>query len=99
MTFAFFLKVIYEFLPLLLLSFLNLSTILSLNVSKRLREANLSSMGVKIFVRDNNLFSYEFQSPINNPTQSSIILSEKAIDLFKKKYKWNFPGEALEKVF
>ena len=73
----------------------NIFQILSLNVSKRLREANLSSMGIKIFVRDNNLFSYEFQAPINNPTQSSIILAEKAIDLFKKKYNWNFPIRAL----
>lgn len=73
----------------------NIFQILSLNVSKRLREANLSSMGIKIFIRDNNLFSYEFQAPINNPTQSSIILAEKAIDLFKKKYKWNFPIRAL----
>lgn len=73
----------------------NIFQILSLNVSKRLREANLSSMGIKIFIRDNNLFSYEFQAPISNPTQSSIILAEKAIDLFKKKYKWNFPIRAL----
>lgn len=73
----------------------NIFQILSLNVSKRLREANLSSMEIKIFIRDNNLFSYEFQAPINNPTQSSIILAEKAIDLFNKKYKWNFPIRAL----
>lgn len=73
----------------------NIFQILSLNVSKRLREANLSSMGIKIFIRDNNLLSYEFQAPISNLTQSSIILAEKAIDLFKKKYKWNFPIRAL----
>lgn len=73
----------------------NIFQILSLNVSKRLREANLSSIGIKIFIRDNNLFSFEFQAPISNPTQSSIILAEKAIDLFKKKYKWNFPIRAL----
>ena len=73
----------------------NIFQILSLNVSKRLREANLSSMGIKIFIRDNNLLSYEFQAPISNPTQSSIILAEKAIDLFKKKYNWNFPIRAL----
>lgn len=73
----------------------NIFQILSLNVSKRLREANLSSMGIKIFIRDNNLFSFEFQAPISNPTQSSIILAEKAIDLFKKKYRWNFPIRAL----
>lgn len=73
----------------------NIFQILSLNVSKRLREANLSSMGIKIFIRDNNLLSYEFQAPISNPTQSSIILAEKAIDLFKKKYKWDFPIRAL----
>lgn len=73
----------------------NIFQILALNVSKRLREANLSAMGVKIFIRDNNLFSFEFQMPINNPTQSSIILSEKAIKLFKEKYKWNFPIRGL----
>lgn len=73
----------------------NIFQILSLNVSKRLREANLSSMGIKIFIRDNNLFSFEFQAPISNPTQSSIILAEKAIDFFKKKYNWNFPIRAL----
>lgn len=73
----------------------NIFQILSLNVSRRLREANLSSMGIKIFIRDNNLFSFEFQAPISNPTQSSIILAEKAIDLFKKKYRWNFPIRAL----
>lgn len=73
----------------------NVFQILALNVSKRLREAELSSMGIKIFIRDSNLFSYEFQKPIKNPTQSSIILSEQALKLFKGKYKWSYPIRAL----
>src|SRR5699024_7979314 len=73
----------------------NIFQILSLNVSKRLRDIKLVACGVKIYIRDKNLLSYEFQMPLKNPSQSSIILAKAAMKLFKKRYDWSYPIRSL----
>ncbi|MDY3006811.1 MULTISPECIES: hypothetical protein [Anaerococcus] len=73
----------------------NVFQILSLDVSKRPREVSLSAKGIKIYMKDSNLISYEFQKSFKNPTQSSIILSEEGLKLFKEKYKWSYPIRSL----
>ena len=62
---------------------------LSFGVSKRLRENNFKATGVQITVRDNALFSRQYQCPLPFPTLSSIVLTETAFTLFMKRYDWN----------
>lgn len=61
---------------------------LSLDVSKELRKLSLKAGGVKIHVRNSNLYSREFQTKIPYDTQSSIILVKEAMKLFKERYRW-----------
>lgn len=61
---------------------------LSFSVSRRLREAGLEARGVEVFVRDTELFSRTYQRKFSLSTQSSIILADKAYELFKEKYTW-----------
>lgn len=68
---------------------------LAFSVSRRLREARLEACGVEIFVRNNELQSYNYQSPIKLASQSSIVLARSSFDLFKEKYKWDFPVRAV----
>lgn len=68
---------------------------LSFSVSRRLRQAGLEACGVEIFVRNNELQSYNFQKPIKFVSQSSIVLAREGFDLFKEKYKWDFPVRAV----
>lgn len=68
---------------------------LSFSVSRRLRQAGLEACGVEIFVRNNELQSYNFQKPIKLASQSSIVLAREGFDLFKEKYKWDFPVRAV----
>ena len=68
---------------------------LSFSVSRRLRQAGLEASGVEIFVRNNELQSYNFQKPIKLASQSSIVLAREGFDLFKEKYKWDFPVRAV----
>ncbi|MDU2599604.1 DNA polymerase IV [Anaerococcus sp.] len=73
----------------------NIMQELSFSVSKRLREAKLEAGGVEIFVRNNELQSFNFASHLQMPTQSSIIVVKKAIEVFKEKYNWSFPVRAV----
>lgn len=68
---------------------------LSFSVSKRLRKANLSAMGVEIFIRNSELQSFSFASRLPMASQSSIILAENAMEIFKNNYKWAFPIRAV----
>lgn len=68
---------------------------LSFQVSMRMREAGLEASGVEIFVRNNQLQSFHYQSPIKLASQSSIVLARAGFDLFRDKYKWDFPVRAV----
>lgn len=57
---------------------------LSFSVSRRLREAKLEARGVEVFVRNNQLQSWNFAIPLEMASQSSIILVRRAMEIFKK---------------
>ncbi|MDD7305330.1 MAG: DNA polymerase IV [Peptoniphilaceae bacterium] len=68
---------------------------LSFSVSKRLRENGLKACGIQVYVRDSKLLSQEFQVSLDQPTNASIILAQKAIKLFLKRYTWHLPVRAV----
>ncbi|MBM0046496.1 DNA polymerase IV [Anaerococcus sp. mt242] len=68
---------------------------LSFSVSRRLREAKLEARGVEVFVRNNELQSWNFAILLEMASQSSIILVRRAMEIFKKKYNWSFPVRAV----
>ncbi|WP_394011064.1 DNA polymerase IV [Anaerococcus cruorum] len=68
---------------------------LSFSVSKRLREAKLEACGVEVYVRNNELQSWNFATSLEMASQSSIILVKSAMETFKEKYKWALPVRAV----
>lgn len=68
---------------------------LSFSVSRRLRDHGLKACGVQIYIRDSNLSSQEFQIPLNQPTNASILLAKAANEIFIKKYTWHLPVRAV----
>ncbi|NLC63234.1 MAG: DNA polymerase IV [Thermoanaerobacterales bacterium] len=61
---------------------------LSQDVSKRLIDNGLLATGVQITVRDNELYSKQYQMPTKYPTYVSMELTETAMELFRKNYDW-----------
>ena len=61
---------------------------LSQNVSRRLKDEKLNACGVQISVRDNQLFSKQYQCVLPIATQSAMELAQAGIELFSKNYKW-----------
>ena len=61
---------------------------LSQNVSRRLKEEKLNACGVQISVRDNQLFSKQYQCVLSIATQSAIELAQAGINLFSANYHW-----------
>lgn len=68
---------------------------LAFSVSRRLREAKLEACGVEVYVRNNELQSWNFSTSLEMASQSSIILVKSAMDIFKEKYKWSLPVRAV----
>lgn len=68
---------------------------LSLDVSKKLREYEFQASGIQITVRDNELSNRQYQAQLKGATQSSINLTEKAMELFISKYDWSKPIRSL----
>ncbi|OLS03494.1 DNA polymerase Y family protein [Tissierella creatinophila] len=68
---------------------------LSFGVSKALRSYGYLAGGIQISVKNNNLFSKQYQRQISYPSLSSTILAEEAYDLFLEKYSWENPIRAL----
>ena len=62
---------------------------LSFSIAKRLYENNLKACGVSISIRDNRLFTRQFQTKLEVPTESGIIIAKTAYELFINKYKWD----------
>lgn len=61
---------------------------LSQEVGTKLRKQNLAATGVRIFVRDNTLFSREYQCRLPYPTQSYTEIAKAGFQLFCKRYLW-----------
>lgn len=68
---------------------------LSFGVSKALRSYGYLAGGIQISVKNNNLFSKQYQRQISYPSLSFTILAEEAYDLFLEKYSWESPIRAL----
>lgn len=68
---------------------------LAFEVSARLRRHGFRAGGVQITVKDNQLFSRQYQMPLRRSTQSSILLTEAATALFRERYPWDREVRAL----
>lgn len=68
---------------------------LAIAVGNRLIENNLEAMGLQIRVRDNKMKTHSFQETLEYSTFSSIVIRDKALELFKN-YKWINPLRFLE---
>lgn len=68
---------------------------LSQNVSRRLRDEELSATGVQIGVRDNRFVTTQYQCQLVNSTQSAFEIAKIATELFKENYIWHYKVRAL----
>lgn len=64
-------------------------------VSKQLRKAGLQATGVQLSVRDNGLYTQEFQCKLPYPTQSWKEMVDQAMKLFMARYSWHKPIRAV----
>jgi DNA polymerase-4 len=64
-------------------------------VSQRLREHGFEAATVKIYIRDNELFSFERQMRLPRPTNLVSELIPAAIALFKQNHQWYRPVRSL----
>ncbi|MHC1695649.1 MAG: DNA polymerase IV [Eubacteriales bacterium] len=61
---------------------------LSQDVGHRLRLHGLSATGVQITIKDNTLFSKQFQTRLRTSTQSPLEIARFSFELFKENYMW-----------
>ena len=64
---------------------------LAQDIGHRLKTYGLCAESIAIHIRDNELFSCQWQAPIDLPTQSPMIIAKNAFNLFKKRYRWQRP--------
>ena len=64
---------------------------LTQDIGHKLRVHELSAEGVAIHIRDNTLSTRQWQTKLDLPTQSSMIISKRAFQLFEAKYGWHHP--------
>ncbi len=63
---------------------------LSQDIGTKLRKHKKIACGVAISIRNNQLVTKEWQCKLSFPTQSAILLSQKAYELFEKQYNWQY---------
>ena len=68
---------------------------LSQQVGQKLRKNNLAATRVRIFVRDNKLYSREYQGRLDYPTQCYTEIARAGYELFRRRYVWNNDIRAL----
>ncbi len=61
---------------------------LTQDIGHKLRVHGLSAEGVAIHIRENTLYSQQWQTKIDMPTQSPMIIAKAAYQLFERKYAW-----------
>ena len=64
-------------------------------IGHKLRVHQKAAKGVAIYVRDNTLFSKQWQTQMDMVTQSPFVLAQYAFRLFKEKYDWRNPIRSL----
>lgn len=62
---------------------------LSQDIGRRLRMHELAATGVQISVRDNDLYSKQYQARLAHSTQSPLIIARKAREIFSLNYRWS----------
>lgn len=67
---------------------------LTYEISNKLKKHRLESKNIQIVIRDNQFNDKQLQCELPTITSSSLIITNTAMDLFKK-YKWNKPIRAL----
>jgi len=61
---------------------------LSQDIGHRLRVHELLACGVQIFVRDNALFTKQYQAQLKLPSRSPMEIAKKALELFHNHFRW-----------
>lgn len=64
---------------------------LTQEIGHKLRVHQKCAEGVAIHIRDNTLFSKQWQIKVPLPTQSPMVIAKTAFALFKQKYSWTNP--------
>lgn len=64
---------------------------LTQDIGHKLRVHQKCADGVAIHIRDNTLFSKQWQISLDMPTQSPMLIAKTAFNLFEKKYDWKNP--------
>lgn len=64
---------------------------LTQDIGHKLRVHQKCADGVAIHIRDNTLFSKQWQISLDMPTQSPMLIAKTAFNLFEKKYDWKSP--------
>lgn len=64
---------------------------LAQDIGHRLKKYGLCAEGIAIHIRDNELSTSQWQTAIDLPTQSSMVIAKAAFCLFQKRYKWHKP--------
>lgn len=67
---------------------------LAYEISNKLKQYKLEAKNIQIVIRDNQFNDKQLQGELPTITSSSLIITNTAMDLFKK-YKWNRPIRAL----
>ena len=60
-------------------------------IGHKLYTYNKKASGVSIIIRDNELFSKEWQYRLKSSTQSPSVIAREAFELFLRSYKWERP--------
>ena len=64
---------------------------LTQDIGHKLRVHQKCADGVAIHIRDNTLFSKQWQTALDMPTQSPMLIAKAAFALFEKRYDWRNP--------
>ena len=64
-------------------------------VANKLWRYQLCARGISLTVRDNNLYFYSYQAPLEEPTQSPHLLARSCWELFARSYAWAAPIRAI----
>lgn len=69
--------------------------VLAESIAARLREQGLKCLGVSVNIRDNQLYSFERQAQLHQPTFLSEDIASQAMQLFQRNYSWRYPVRSI----
>lgn len=64
---------------------------LAQDIGHRLKKYQKVASAVAIHIRDNTLFTKQWQAPISMPTQTAMVIARAANELFLQRYQWTHP--------